>query len=242
MSILESDLYAPVKMYLEEKGYSVYGEVRDCDLAAVKNGDLIIVEFKKNFSLKLVMQGTRRQELTNSVYLAVPQMSSHSPLPSKKEVLVLLKRLGLGLIVVHFEYKEKGEKIEILLNPEIPVKVHRKNYQKRKALFKEIGSRYQDFNIGGSSSHIETITAYRLKALTIAILLQKNGEMSPAGLITLGAAPETRAILARNYYQWFIRIRRGIYTLSETGVSCFIKYPEQTDYLKRHLLKKPPNV
>ena len=50
----ETDLYEPIRAFLEEKGYQVQAEVKDCDIAAVKDGQLLIVELKKAFNLKLV--------------------------------------------------------------------------------------------------------------------------------------------------------------------------------------------
>ena len=43
----ETDLYEPVRRFLEEEGYTVQAEVKGCDVAAVKNGHLVIVELKK---------------------------------------------------------------------------------------------------------------------------------------------------------------------------------------------------
>ena len=34
----ESDLYGPVRDYLENLGYQVKGEVKDCDIAALRDG------------------------------------------------------------------------------------------------------------------------------------------------------------------------------------------------------------
>ncbi len=44
----ETELYAPVKAYLEQLGYEVRGEVRHCDLVAVREEEPpLIVELKK---------------------------------------------------------------------------------------------------------------------------------------------------------------------------------------------------
>ena len=44
MAKKETELYPPVKAYMEQRGYLVRSEVRDCDLAAVKDGHLVVVE------------------------------------------------------------------------------------------------------------------------------------------------------------------------------------------------------
>ena len=38
----ESDLYGPVRDYLTGLGYEVKGEVKDCDIAAVRDGEMIV--------------------------------------------------------------------------------------------------------------------------------------------------------------------------------------------------------
>ena len=46
----ESDLYLPLKQFLEAQGYEVKGEVKDCDVLAVHKDnpdeEPLIVEFK----------------------------------------------------------------------------------------------------------------------------------------------------------------------------------------------------
>lgn len=43
----ETDLYPPVKRYLEGPGYTVKGEVDDCDVVAVRRGEEpVVVELK----------------------------------------------------------------------------------------------------------------------------------------------------------------------------------------------------
>src|SRR5439155_26841386 len=71
---LESDLYAPVKALLEGQGYSVKGEVRGCDVVAVRGKEPpVIVELKRAFGLGLVLQGVDRLAASDRVYLAVGQ-------------------------------------------------------------------------------------------------------------------------------------------------------------------------
>ena len=75
----EQDLYEPVKRFLEDLGYEVKGEVRGCDVVAVRRGGAdgeaeppIVVELKLAFTLGFVLQGIDRLAVTDLVYLAAP--------------------------------------------------------------------------------------------------------------------------------------------------------------------------
>ena len=93
---LESDLYAPVKALLEGQGYVVKGEVRGCDVVAVRAGEPpVIVELKRVFGLGLVLQGVDRLAISDRVYLAIGQWPKRM-----RNVKKLCRRLGLGLMVV----------------------------------------------------------------------------------------------------------------------------------------------
>ncbi|MDZ7794620.1 MAG: hypothetical protein U5P10_13290 [Spirochaetia bacterium] len=70
--IKESDLFQPLKAYLEGQGYSVHAEVRNCDIVAQKGDELILVELKSSISLNLLIQAAERKEISDSVYIAVP--------------------------------------------------------------------------------------------------------------------------------------------------------------------------
>ena len=72
----ETDLYRPVHDYLVEQGYAVQGEVRKCDVAAVKGDELVIVELKLRLNAEVLAQAAMRQQITDSVYVAVPRPKS----------------------------------------------------------------------------------------------------------------------------------------------------------------------
>ena len=98
----ETDLYPPVKAFLEAQGYAVKGEVDGCDLVAVRGDEPpVIVELKAGFSLPLVFQGIARQGLTDNVYLAVPPFSGRTT--RRRDALALCRRLGLGLLAVRLK-------------------------------------------------------------------------------------------------------------------------------------------
>ena len=70
--LLESDLYGPVRDYLQDLGYEVKGEVKSCDVTAMRDGELIVVELKRGFTLELIYQAINRQRVADGVYVAVP--------------------------------------------------------------------------------------------------------------------------------------------------------------------------
>ncbi len=202
---LESDLYAPVKALLEGQGYTVKGEVRGCDVVAVRGKEPpVIVELKRTFGLGLVLQGVDRLALTDAVYLAVGDW------PKKmRNVKKLCRRLGLGLMVV------TSERADILLDP-VPYQP-RKNRRKARRMLGEHARRAGDPNRGGSSTKVPVMTAYRQEALRCAVLLASNGPMKPAAMRAAADVPRAASILHADYYGWFERVERGVYTLTPKG-------------------------
>ena len=70
-----SEVYPAVKRFLEAAGFDVKGEVKGCDIVAVRAGDqltLTIVEMKLGFTLELLLQGADRMRAADEVWLAVP--------------------------------------------------------------------------------------------------------------------------------------------------------------------------
>ena len=74
----EAELYAPVKCFLEARGYQVKGEVCGCDVVARHVDDRgdeppVIIELKLRFTLALLLQGIDRLAISERVYVAVPR-------------------------------------------------------------------------------------------------------------------------------------------------------------------------
>jgi hypothetical protein len=222
MKIQESDLYLPIKQYLEHQGYSIYGEVHNCDITAKKGDELILIELKTHFSIALLMQATQRQEVSNSVYVAVPVPHNRRNPNHFRGMCKLLKRLELGLILVRF-LKTKT-KVELISHPDQSRR--RKNSKKRRAIIREIDGRFKDYNTGGTPSTEERITAYKQNAIQIAAYLDRLGQASPSQLRELGTGDKTLSILYKNFYGWFEKVDRGIYRLHPHGRACLKKYPE----------------
>ncbi|WP_226674621.1 DUF2161 domain-containing phosphodiesterase [Mesobacillus jeotgali] len=224
--IYEADLYEPLRKHFIKQGYRVNGEVHDCDLTAVKDEELIIVELKLNLNIDLLLQATRRQRLTDLVYIAIPKPKRISR-KRWNDIIQLVKRLELGLIIVSFSGNRKS--VEFKVHPEPYKRMTSKNTRKKAALIKEIEGRSADYNIGGSNK-TKIMTAYKENCIQIACYLEKLGQMSPKALVALGTGDKTPLILQKNYYKWFERVERGIYVITEQGKKELEEYPKLVEY------------
>lgn len=229
VKIHETDLYKPVHDYLEGLGYNVQGEVKGCDLAALMGEDLVVVELKTSFNLKLLAQAVKRQRAADSVYVAIPRPKGGARTAGWRDMCMLLRRLELGLITVAPD-KEEGQ-VEVCFHPNTfdRLKSARSNKKVRHHIIKETVSRSGQYNTGGSIRK-KLVTAYREQAIHIACCLMKYGRLSPAEMKKLGTCPKTPHILQDNHYGWFSRVSRGIYELNDCAREFLTGYPE----LARH--------
>jgi hypothetical protein len=208
--MLETELSAPVKAYLESHGYQVNCEVKDCDIVATRGDDLIIVELKTSVNLTLLVQATKRQSISDSVYVAVPAPTKRNR--QWRGTLTVLKRLEVGLLLV-----EEGAMGMVVSKQFDPLPYQRKkNTRSRRALLTEVADRSGDYNVGGSTK-TTLMTAYRENAILIACCLSKLGPSSPKSLRNLGTGDKTTSILSANHYGWFQRVEKGVYELTDQG-------------------------
>ncbi|MBT3832979.1 MAG: hypothetical protein HOB98_03010 [Gammaproteobacteria bacterium] len=208
--MLETELSAPVKAYLESHGYQVNCEVKDCDIVATRGDDLIIVELKTSVNLTLLVQATKRQSISDSVYVAVPAPTKRNR--QWRGTLTVLKRLEVGLLLV-----EEGAMGMVVSKQFDPIPYQRKkNTRSRRALLTEVADRSGDYNVGGSTK-TTLMTAYRENAILIACCLSKLGPSSPKSLRNLGTGGKTTSILSANHYGWFQRVEKGVYELTDQG-------------------------
>lgn len=220
MAQKETELYLPVKRFLEKQGFAVKGEVRGCDLTAVRGDELIIVELKTKFNLTLVLQGIERQKMTDGVYLAVEAPKKRKSGGHEwNEIQGLCQRLGLGLITVNFAYQYPRTEVVIEPGPYAP----RKSARKRALVLREFEKRSGDFNLGGSTGS-PIVTGYREEALRIALHLKQHGQASPKQIREALGSPKVSDILQKNFYGWFERVQRGIYRLTSKGEAALQQY------------------
>lgn len=224
----EEDLYRPIADYLINLGYQVRGENNYCDLTAMKGEELVIVELKKNLTVDLLLQGTKRQKMADLVYIAIPKPSRLIYSKRWKDILHLLRRLELGLMLVSFINNEGV--VQVPLNPEYfdRGKSIRSAKKKRNKLVSEFNGRSIDLNTGGSRGK-RLVTSYREDSLYIACCINNLGSMSPKRLKELGAnEKKTPSILQKNHYNWFLREERGIYSLTLEGKESLSEYSKLT--------------
>lgn len=216
----ETDLYAPIKTYLERQGYEVKAEVTDCDLVAMRGDEPpVIVELKLTLSLDLLMQGIARQAMTDAVYIAVPAGKGKVAAARMKNVVKLCKRLGLGLISVRMG------KVPLVLVHCDPAPYKPRQIPRRKAaLLREFQRRVGDPNTGGQTRRA-IVTAYRQDALRIATVLVE-GPKRPAELAKVLEIPKAGTVLLNDHYGWFLRVERGVYDLSAKGRDALETYAD----------------
>jgi len=209
----ESDLYLPLKRFLESQNYEVKGEVQDCDALAVRGTEApVVVELKLTLNLDVVLQAVERLSLTPKVYIGIPKQ--HRILKKRRRrVIKLLRMLGVGLLVIDPDLQTGS--VDVLLDP--GEYKPRKSERRREHLLGEFMRRVGDPNLGGTEKRKGIMTAYRQRALAIARFLQKQGPTKASHIARDLQDPQARDILYRNVYGWFDRVSLGVYELSPRG-------------------------
>ncbi len=221
---METSLYAPVKRFLEGLGFEVKGEVCGCDIVAVDRGAPIapvICELKLSFTLDLVLQAVDRSTACDEVWLAVRASLRGRGRESDPRVKRQCRLLGFGLLCVF-----NSGRVEVFVEP-APWRP-RRNAKRRSKILDEHRRRKGDPTTGGATRR-PIMTAYRQQSLACAAALAR----APAQPRDLkGAIPNAQKILLHNVYRWFVRVERGVYSLSETGKAAIILWKPN--------LPKPP--
>ena len=210
----ESDLYLPVKYFLEGQGFTVKGEVHDCDVLAIREDETpVVVELKLSLNLNVLLQAVERLALTSKVYVGVPL---HCKIlhRQRKRIVKLLRMLGFGLLSIDVR-QAKGSGVQVLLDP--GEYKPRKSKRRQERLLGEFTKRVGDPNLGGTNKRKGIMTAYRQRALAIARYLQEHGPTKAAHVAKTLEEPKSRNILYRDVYGWFDRVSLGVYALSPRG-------------------------
>lgn len=222
----ESDLYGPVRDYLEGLGYEVKGEVRDCDITALRDGELIVVELKTGFTLELIYQAVDRQRIADGVYVAVPLPKRGYMAPHIRDMQSLCRRLELGLIFVGFTSRGLPQ-VDVAVHPK-EASVPRRDKKRRLAVIREHAGRTGSTNTGGVTRQ-KILTLYKEQSLLAARLLQEHGPLPAEEVRRLGGPENAAVLLGRNVMGWFERSpapegRRYLYTVSGKGLEALAEY------------------
>ncbi|MCD1626095.1 MAG: DUF2161 domain-containing phosphodiesterase [Paracoccaceae bacterium] len=207
----ESDLYAPVKAFLEAQGYTVKGEVGAVDVLACRGADdPVVVELKTGFSLALLHQAIARQAVTDVVYVAVPYRKGKVAARAMAANVGLCRRLGLGVLSVR-------ESDGLVVAHADPGPFRPRKQRKRKAtLLREFQRLEGDPNRGGSVRQ-GLMTGYRQDALRCAAALAQDGPSRGRDVAAATGVTVATRIMADNHYGWFVRVATGVYALTEQG-------------------------
>jgi len=92
----ESDLYPPVKAWLEARGYEVHVEMWDCDVIGVKGEHIVVVELKRRMTWELITQLRERIFWADEAWAAVPYPPIKSP--DCRAFYNALRREGIGAL------------------------------------------------------------------------------------------------------------------------------------------------
>ena len=216
----ETELYIPIKRFLELRGYLVRGEVAGCDVVAIDHKQsIVIVELKKTFTMELLIQGAERLKDADYVYVAIEKPKIRRNSKRWTSIQWICKQLGIGLLTVQFS--RFNQTVEVVC--ESSESTRRKNKSRSKGLIKEVLSRSGDYNLGGSTK-IPIVTAYREEALACALFLKENGPSKVSHVRQAIENPQTGKILYDNHYGWFNKTARGIYGLTDTGQEALKEY------------------
>jgi hypothetical protein len=128
----------------------------------------------------------------------------------------LCRFLGFGLLCV----SARG-RVYVLVEP-VPWRP-RRDGKRRSHIVEEYRPRQGD-PVAGGSTRQPIMTAYRQQALAGAAVLAQ-GAARPRD--RKPAVPDAPKILLRNVDGWFVRVDRGIYTLSDSGKAALVRWGEQ---------------
>lgn len=226
---LEKDLFGPIKAYFEGFGYVCDGEVLDIDLYMEKGDENVAVELKQTLDFKSVQQAALRQKITDTVFIGIFKPKKYTGDFMNK--VYLLKRLGIGLIVV----SKRLHNVEIISEPVVSElsSFQKKNKSKRKHLSAEFNKRKVKNNTGGVHG-TKLITSYREDTLLVLdAMMELGGEAKTKDIRELSKIPKTTQILYNNYYGWFRNVSKGVYCVTEAGYDALEEFERTMSVLKK---------
>lgn len=233
-SIKETDLYNPVKIWLESKGCTVKAEIHDLDVVGMLDcGSVIAVELKKKLNLEVINQAVLRQKIADFTYIAVEHDFKVYDSKRFQDTLNTLRRLEIGLLTVNFRAIEP-EVYAILEATTFDRSKSINSAKKAKAkLIKEFHRRSGDYNNGGAAK-TKIMTGYREECLRITWLLKKYGILNTKEIRTLfPSCTKTTNLLNQNFFKWYERVSRGTYQITEQGEKALEQHAAVVSFFER---------
>lgn len=218
---MEKDLFLPIKEYFEQEGYVGDGEVGDIDLYMEKGESALAVELKVTLDFRAVQQAALRQKIVDTVFIGTFKPKDMFS-KAFKDKLYILKRLGIGLIVV----SEKSGSVEIVSEPVVSElsSFQKRNKGKKVRVSAEFQKRKTRSNTGGVHG-TKLITSYREDALRVLdALAELGGEASTKDIRTQSGVTDATKIMYANYYGWFENISPGHYRLLDKGYAALEEF------------------
>lgn len=222
--MLEKDLYKPVYDYFTSLGYSVDGEVLNVDVLCLKDDSVVAIELKTSLNYKVFEQAALRQKQIDLVYICIPKPRNLRK-ASFKNKLYLLKRLGIGLILI-----DTNKNVVIYSNP-IETFNKTRRLTKKNDIIREIKNRSLRNNIGGTNK-TKKMTAYKEKSIIVLYTLFESGPTKGSIIAKISGIANSTNIMYKNYYDWFKREDKGIYSVTINGLLALEEYKNEIEILK----------
>ena len=226
-------MYGPIKKLLESVGFTVKGEVKGCDIAAMRGDELWLVEMKLSMTITLLYQAMSRQSISPCVFAAIPRPKKFD----KKFMNAqrILKKLELGLIIVALDSEIPFA--EIILHPGKPHKAYKRSASVRSEIENRVG------DTPGGSTKVPITTVYREQCIKVACMADRHGgEFSPKILREeYNCGKNTGMILHRNFYGWFKKVKKGLYILSDEGRD-FLNNSADNPVVREYRKNKTPDA
>ncbi|MBR1860412.1 MAG: hypothetical protein IJ796_00915 [Lachnospiraceae bacterium] len=227
---MEKDLFGPIKEYFEKQGFTCDGEVNDIDLYMEKGDEKAAVELKEKLDFRSVQQAALRQKLMETVYIGIFRPGDMRG-SAFRDKLYLLKRLGIGLIVVS---KKSGE-VYVINEPLVTElsTFQKSNKRKAEAVSKEFAKRRTKNNTGGVRG-TKLITGYREDALLVLdALAEIGGDARTTDVKKVSGIEKSAQIMRSNYYGWFENVSKGVYRATDAGYAALEEFEDTIYKLKR---------
>lgn len=170
----ESDLYKPLKAYLEIGNWEVYSEVEDsrgyrrADIVATRDNKLMVIEMKTTLTFKLIEQAIAWKGSADYIYIAVPRAKTERSWLA----MDILEQNGIGIMEIDYDTYLEQENLQKLnqlfkLRKKATYGVEATNLRKlvvtNRRTFANLTDEHKTWAVGGSATgETKYVTSYSL--------------------------------------------------------------------------------